>query len=166
MHPEAYQFVADQVADMDMAGRSVLEIGSYNVNGSVRPLFAGCVRYVGIDLRPGRGVDVVCAAADYDGMGAFDLVVSCETLEHDPDPALTLASAWRALAPGGQLILTAASPLRTPHGCDGGLVGPDEHYAGIGAVQLSGWLEGWSDVQIMHTPSRGDLYATARKRGD
>lgn len=166
MHREAYQFVADQVAELTMEGRAVLELGSYNVNGSVRPLFAGCARYVGLDLRPGRDVDVVSAAADYDGAGAFAVVVCCEMLEHDPDPPATLASAWRALQPGGMLILTAASPLRAPHGCDGGQVGPAEHYAGIGAVQLSQWLEGWSDVQIMHTPSRGDLYATARKRGD
>lgn len=166
MHPEAYAFIQDQVSGLTMPGLRILEIGSYDVNGSVRPLFTGCARYVGIDLRPGPGVDLVCAAKDYDGAGAFDVVVCCETLEHDPDPQATIASAWRALLPSGLLLLTMASPLRAPHGCDGGLLPADEHYAGIGAVQLSQWLGDWSDVQIMHVPSRGDLYATARRGRD
>lgn len=31
----------------------VLEIGSYDVNGSVREIFGGCSEYVGVDLREG-----------------------------------------------------------------------------------------------------------------
>lgn len=163
MHREAYQFVAESLAGVDTSGWAVLEFGSYNVNGSVRPLFRYAARYVGVDLRAGRDVDVVSAAKDYDGAGAFDAVVCCEALEHDPDPVATLASAARALKPGGRLILTMASPLRTPHGCDGGDVMPGEHYAGIAVADLSGWLAAWDDVQLMHVPARGDLYATARK---
>lgn len=165
MHDEAYQFVASQMAGRPIEGLAVLEFGSYNVNGSVRRIFRNPARYVGVDVRPGRDVDVVSRAADYDGQGAFDVVVSAETLEHDPDPQATLESAMRALKPGGLLILTMASPLRAPHGCDGGNVGPGEHYAGIGAVQLSQWLADWDGVEIAHIPSRGDLYATARKAG-
>ena len=163
MHREAYQFVADQMIGRPVEGLSVLEFGSYNVNGSVRPIFRSPSRYVGVDLRPGRDVDVVCGAADYEGAGAFDVVVCCEALEHDPTPEATIASAWRALRPGGRLILTAASPLRTPHGCDGGEVGAGEHYAGIAPADLSAWLAEWGEVEITHVRSRGDVYATARR---
>ena len=43
---------------------SVLECGSYNVNGSVRGLFAAR-EYVGLDWRPGPGVDVVSLVHEY-----------------------------------------------------------------------------------------------------
>jgi hypothetical protein len=36
---------------------STLDIGSYNVNGCLRPLFKGA--YVGLDMREGPNVDVV-----------------------------------------------------------------------------------------------------------
>ena len=62
---------------------SVLECGSYNVNGSVRGLFAAC-EYVGLDWRPGPGVDVVGLVHEYQPGRRFDTVVSTEMLEHDP----------------------------------------------------------------------------------
>jgi len=45
----------------------VLEVGSYDVNGSVRPLFKNRQRfpsYTGIDMREGPGVDMVGVASD------------------------------------------------------------------------------------------------------
>ena len=49
---------------------SVLECGSYNVNGSVRDLFA--VReYIGLDWRPGPGVDVVNLVHEYRALSTF-----------------------------------------------------------------------------------------------
>ena len=39
--------------------------------------------------------------------GAFDTVLSTQTLEHVPDPSFYLAEAARVLKPGGRLILTA-----------------------------------------------------------
>ena len=49
---------------------SVLECGSYNVNGSVRGLFAAR-EYVGLDWRPGPGVDVVSLVHEYQAWPAF-----------------------------------------------------------------------------------------------
>jgi len=144
---------------MDTTGLSVLEIGSYNVNGSVRSLFPG-VRYMGIDRRPGLGVDLVCDAREADFDEAYDLVLSTEALEHDPEPQQIVRCAWRALRPGGVLLLTAASPERAPHGCDGGFVGT-EHYAGISPAAMRAMLQDWQDVVIEHHPERGDVYARA-----
>ena len=62
---------------------SVLECGSYNVNGSVRGLFAAR-EYVGLDWRPGPGVDVVSLVHEYQPGRKFDTVISTEMLEHDP----------------------------------------------------------------------------------
>ena len=65
-------------------GKRVLEVGSLDINGSVRPLFENC-NYTGIDLGEGRGVDVVAHVTDYHRLddNEFDVVISTETLEHD-----------------------------------------------------------------------------------
>jgi hypothetical protein len=68
-------------------GRSVLEVGSLDVNGSLRPLLEEvCPRtYVGIDIITGPGVDQVCSAEqliERFGAELFEAVVSTEMLEH------------------------------------------------------------------------------------
>lgn len=168
MHVEAYQYVGEMLAEVPIrsAGAFVVEIGSYNVNGSVRPLFADCAQYVGIDVRPGRDVDLV-----WDGIaplelpaGTVDIVVSAETLEHAADPQGLISHAATLLRPGGWLILTAASHRRAPHSCDGyDVIPPGEHYQGITPSELSAWLAGWDHVEVQHHPRRGDVYAIARK---
>lgn len=160
MHDAAFQFVARVRAGLDVA--RVLELGAYIVNGSVRPLFAGC-GYVGVDTRPGPGVDIVADAETFDGGGAYDCVVTTEMLEHTPNPAAVIAAARRSLAPGGWLILTAAGPERAPHSCDGGPVVPaHEHYGNITPEDLRAWLAGWDAVTVEHNPQAGDVYALAR----
>jgi hypothetical protein len=60
-HPEQIGFLT-AVVEANRAlvdGASVLEIGSYYVNGSVRKVFVSAGRYVGVDLIEGSGVDVV-----------------------------------------------------------------------------------------------------------
>ena len=135
MHREAYDYVRRAVRD---AWR-VLEIGSLNVNGSVRPLFGGAA-YTGIDRLPGRDVDVVAEARDYDGEGQYDVVVSSEALEHTDWPEEIIACAERALKPGGLLILTAAGPKRAPHGWDGLPLREGAVYRAISPRTLSGFM--------------------------
>ena len=105
MHDSVMGWVAGEVAGHGLAARHVLEVGSLDVNGSVRPLFAG--PYTGVDMRSGPGVDVVAFA---DALpfpdSSFDVVVSTEMLEHDPSPWLSLAEMGRVLRPGGHLVLT------------------------------------------------------------
>lgn len=169
MHPAAYEFVKHALAGIDLAGVAVVEFGSYDVNNtaqglSVRALCAEAAAYVGVDARPGPGVDVVSRAQDYRPKPRADLVICTEVLEHDPDPPGVIAAARRALKPGGVLILTAAGEGRMPHGCDGGPVG-DEPYANITRADLEAWLDGWQDVTITENRAAGDIYATARTKG-
>ena len=76
-------------------GKRVLEIGSLDINGSIRPLFANCV-YVGVDLGPGPGVDLVVAGEDLTYPdGSFDVVASCECFEHNPNWVATFNNMTR-----------------------------------------------------------------------
>lgn len=162
MHADAYAFVQTAAADLKLRGRRVLEIGSYNVNGSVRPLFAAA-DYVGIDQAAGPDVDVVSDAASYDGGEQFHVVVSCEALEHAAEPRDIIACAWRALKPGGTFILTAAGEGRAPHNCDGSPHTGVEPYQNITRAMLKSWLGDWQDVAIHEASAPHDIYATAIK---
>jgi SAM-dependent methyltransferase len=168
MHPQAYQFIVSEVAALPVEGTRVLEVGAVDVNStaqglSVRALCAAAAHYHGIDVRDGPGVDKVCAAADFDGKESYDLVISTEAMEHADNPQSLIACAWRALKPGGILLLTAAAPERQPHGNDGGTVQTGEWYANIEPKQLKSWLAEWESVKVRHEPSVGDVYARAVK---
>src|SRR5438046_10162384 len=74
------------ISASEVAGKRVLEIGSADRNGSLRPIIESYRprEYVGIDVEPGPGVDRVAEAgqiADTFGEDSFDLVVLTEKLE-------------------------------------------------------------------------------------
>jgi SAM-dependent methyltransferase len=96
--------------------RRVLEIGSLDINGSIRSLFNNC-EYTGIDVASGPGVDLVCQGQDYDGPDdAFDVVISCEVMEHNPHWAETMKNMIRVCKPGGLVVMTCATLGRGEHG--------------------------------------------------
>jgi SAM-dependent methyltransferase len=108
MHPSVALWTQAKVEAHALSG-AVLEVGSYDVNGSVRALFAGS-EYTGVDMREGPGVDQVAKASalPFDDE-AFDVVVSTEMLEHDAAFWLSVPEMARVLKPGGHLLLTARS---------------------------------------------------------
>lgn len=109
MHPSVANWVKNQVRVRGISGLSTLELGSMDVNGSVRPLFTG--PYIGVDKQDGPGVDKVMDANNLDFEDeSFELVVSTEMLEHDPSPWLTFQEIYRVLKPGGKLLLTTRGP--------------------------------------------------------
>jgi GT2 family glycosyltransferase/SAM-dependent methyltransferase len=117
MHPEAHQFVAQVRARFPawFRGKRVLEVGSLNINGTVREFFTDC-EYVGIDLAPGPGVDRVIRAHDLIELDAYDVVISTEALEHDRYWERSLVQMVANLKPGGLFVLTCAGPNRAEHG--------------------------------------------------
>jgi SAM-dependent methyltransferase len=97
--------------------RRVLEVGAFNVNGSLRQYVEALKPewYVGTDVREGPGVDVVCPAEqlgrtfqEYEHR--FDLVISTEMLEHAQDWAGALSGMLDVLRPQGLLLLTCRGP--------------------------------------------------------
>jgi SAM-dependent methyltransferase len=102
------EYVGAAVERHGLAPLRTLELGSTDINGSVRSLFSG--EYVGIDHKDGRGVDRVMSANALDFPAAsFDVVVSTSMLEHDPAFWQTLPEVARVLRPDGYFILTTVS---------------------------------------------------------
>ncbi len=104
----------------DVRGERVLEIGCGTGDFSLHLARAGA-RVTGVDLssravrlaqgkacRHDRRVSFGVADATMLPFAdnSFDLVFSCECLEHVPEPRRLIAEAFRVLAPGGLLILT------------------------------------------------------------
>lgn len=122
----------------------VLEIGSRNINGTIRDEFQDC-RYVGVDCDAGDGVDVVCFGHEYeDEAGSFDVVCSVETFEHDPHAACTVSNMVRLLRSGGLFFMTCASDGRDEHGTrrSGKKYGPDpSFYRNVSVREFLKWIQ-------------------------
>jgi SAM-dependent methyltransferase len=117
MHPEIDVFVAsvkNKYPDM-FNNTSVLEIGSQNINGTVRSHFTNC-DYIGTDLGPAKGVDVVHDITTKSFTGKFDVVISSEMLEHCKDWEKALINMYNNVKKNGLFILTCAAPKRQEHG--------------------------------------------------
>jgi SAM-dependent methyltransferase len=96
--------------------KKILEIGSFNINGTVRDLFENC-SYIGLDIAEGSGVDVVCEAQKYDAPNNyFDTIISCECFEHNPFYIETINNAIRMLKSKGLFLFTCATIGRPVHG--------------------------------------------------
>jgi len=118
-HPEQLEFMRlarTNLTNSIKHGR-ILEIGSYDVNGSIRDIFNDGKEYIGVDLTPGPGVDIVSFGHKLDlADGYFDLSISAECFEHDPNWKETFENMVRLTRPGGVVLFTCASSGRPEHG--------------------------------------------------
>jgi SAM-dependent methyltransferase len=96
----------------------VLELGARNVTGVTRrQLFPSAGRYVGFDVHPGEGVDVVGDAhrlSDHFPPGSIDAVVAASVFEHLAFPWKVVLEINRALKPGGY-VYVSTHPAWPPH---------------------------------------------------
>ena len=106
MHDSVMAFVQGHIEQLEPDDRTVLEVGSYDVNGAVRGLFAAWPNYLGVDVAEGPGVDVVVYAGQPYPVSDCSVVVSTEMLEHDRRPWITMQHMMDALAGDGTLLLT------------------------------------------------------------
>jgi hypothetical protein len=93
----------------------VLDIGSQDINGNNRFLFFN-YNYTGVDIGPGKNVDVIAKGHEFDSDKLYDIVISTEVLEHDMFWEKTLLNMVRLTKPGKLMIMTCASTGRAEHG--------------------------------------------------
>lgn len=96
--------------------RKVLEVGSRNINGSIRDLFSEC-EYIGIDQEGGNGVDVVSLIHEYEDKpnGYFDIIVSTSSFEHDPYWNESVKRCIELVREGGTIAFHWAGPGTKEH---------------------------------------------------
>lgn len=90
---------------------AVVELGSQNVNGSLRDHAPAGASYLGLDAASGPGVDRVVVPGEPLPLddGCADVVVTSSALEHDPCFWDTFLEMLRLLRPGGLLYINAPS---------------------------------------------------------
>lgn len=115
-HPAQMAFVASLKAQFPdyFIRKEVLEVGSLNINGSIREFFEQCT-YVGVDLGKGKDVDVVARGEDLAYPDeSFDVVASCECFEHNPEWVATLKNMIRMCS--DLVFFSCATTGRAEHG--------------------------------------------------
>ena len=115
MHRSVLRWVSTVLPVSAVVGRRVLEVGSGDVNGSVRPAVEAHrpTAYIGVDAADGPGVDLVVDCAELVstlGANTYDIVITTEMLEHVVDWRPCVAQMCEVLRPGGTLVLTTRSP--------------------------------------------------------
>ena len=97
--------------------KKVFELGSYDVNGSIKPLFS-FNEYIGVDVSEGPNVDKVYDGKDLSFLSddCFDLSISCNCFEHNPEWKSNLVDMHRVTKEGGYLIIQIASRGFDEHG--------------------------------------------------
>jgi SAM-dependent methyltransferase len=90
---------------------SILEIGSYNVNGTLRDFQPKGSTWLGVDLEPGPGVDLVIENTSELPFAdeSFEYVVASSVFEHDPIFWKTFSEMIRVLKPGGCIYINSPS---------------------------------------------------------
>lgn len=120
-HKSCLDFGKRSIKGEAVAGKKILEVGSRNVNGTLRSFYEkhNPASYLGVDMVAGEGVDEVCDVQDLVtrfGPESFDYVVSTEMLEHVVDWKVAIHNLKGVLKPGGWLLLTTRSRPFYYHG--------------------------------------------------
>lgn len=93
-----------------LSDKTVVDIGSYDINGTYKSLFTG--EYIGADIINGPNVDVLMDSPEWEKIKDVDAVISGQTLEHVADVPKWMAELKRVLKPGGIacIIVPSAGP--------------------------------------------------------
>ena len=115
MHYSVVKFFVSTVDLVDIQNKRILEVGSYNVNGSLRDIIVPTMypkEYIGIDITSGNYVDQLISASTIDqvfGAESFDVVICTEMLEHAEDWKSAINNMKAVLKCNGLLFLTTRS---------------------------------------------------------
>lgn len=108
MHPSSYntmQSIINQYLDKS-TNLSILDVGSFDVNGTYRPLMSPNWTYTGLDIVPGKNVDIVARTPYLWGlMQQYDAVISGQCLEHVEKPWEIILEIERSCKSGGLIVI-------------------------------------------------------------
>jgi SAM-dependent methyltransferase len=160
MHPSCLAWCKRIIDDNGLASLRTLEVGSMNINGTVRQFFTG--PYWGIDITPGPMVDQVQDAEDLSDMPTYEVVISTEVLEHVRRPWRAMQEMADVCEPGGHVIITARG--YDERGCWEVHGFPQDYWrVSHGAMQVMAEDAGLTVQEITADPEGPGFFLYARK---
>lgn len=124
-------------AQLPQSYRSLIEVGSLDINGGILDLLLPSASYVGIDVQSGPGVDVVADFSGYLHGELVDVVLCLEVFEHTEKWRDIIEAASENLESGGLFICTCATHGRAPHSAESQApIGAHEFYANVDPAAL------------------------------
>lgn len=166
MHASVRAWTAAVLDPTEITGGQVLEVGSCNVNGTVRPIIEAHhpAGYLGVDQEPGPNVDEVVDAARLVarfGAEAFDLVICTEMLEHVDDWRAVVAEIVAVTRRSGLLAVTTRSEGFPYHAF------PVDRWR-FSLAQMRAVVEraGCEVVDLRSDPQYPGVFCKARRTGD
>lgn len=107
-------FGVESLTKEEVEGKRILDVGSCNVNGGLRPSIISLnpSEYMGVDIVEGPGVDMVCSSDDIldkFGENSFDVVISTCVLEHVENWKLAISNMKKVCKPNGILLIIVPS---------------------------------------------------------
>lgn len=161
MNKAVLSFIGSSLPPADVSGRSVLEVGAIDFNGSARNVLERFepASYMGVDLYEGKGVDRVVSVSflvDTFGSESFDVVVSTEMLEHVQDWRWAVSQLKRVTAPRGHLVVTTRSPGFHYHGY------PHDFWR-FTEADFTHIFSDMEDVRVESDPSEPGVFVSARR---
>jgi SAM-dependent methyltransferase len=114
MNESGLAFAQRQLTPAIVHGAAILEVGSFDTTGSVRPHAESLEpdSYLGVDIAPGPRVDEICDVRELlsrFGSERFDVVVATELVEHVRDWRSAFRNMKGVLRVGGRLVVTTRS---------------------------------------------------------
>jgi len=113
-HVSCIVFGVNNFSEAEIENKRIIEIGSYQVNGSIRPIFEKYhpSEYIGVDIESGPGVDIICEAeylTDKFGTECFNVVICTEMLEHVRDWRTTIKNIKELCKQDGLIFISTRS---------------------------------------------------------
>ncbi len=113
MHPSAVDYGSRFFSTYckEQSGITIVDIGSQDVNGSLRDVAPSGIKYIGVDFCQGKGVDVLLTDPYVLPFGdaSVDVVVCSSVFEHSEFFWLLFLEVMRILKPDGLFYLNAPS---------------------------------------------------------
>mgnify|MGYP003619510082 CR=1 FL=1 len=146
------------VREEEVRGKRVLDVGSYDINGSFRTVLEPMhpSLYLGVDMESGKGVDMVVNVHDLSTTfeaNSFDIVISTEAIEHIEDWRSAVNQIKGMVKVGGMLLLTSRSLGFGYHAY------PDDHWRyELNDIRDIFPPESWGIEVLTEDMYRGDHY--------
>jgi SAM-dependent methyltransferase len=182
MHLEAKNFTlfCKKIFPEYFKNKKVLDVGSGDINGNNRFLFENC-EYDGNDVIQAKNVTIVSKTKDLPfNDNTFDIIISTECFEHDPEYKESFLKIYKMLKNDGLFCFTCASTGRPEHGTR--RTSPFDSYGTLGKLEdMSDYYKNLTELDLnealplntlfsvwdtYYNSSTKDLYFIGIKKGN